>query len=67
MAAKLSREAIAKRRYRQGLRTFRVAADRADLVELLTEAGVVVGINADTSDISDALTRLVEQWNAGKK
>jgi hypothetical protein len=66
MTAKISRGAIAKRRYRAGLRTFRLSADRLDLLEMLGEAGVCIGINPDARAVGDGLTRLVELWNSGR-
>jgi hypothetical protein len=65
-AAQLARQAARKRAYRAGLRSFRLAADPVDLIELLGEAGVVVGVNPDARAVGDGLTRLVEMWNSGR-
>jgi hypothetical protein len=61
-----ARATVYKRRYRAGLRTFRLAADPVDVAEFLTEAGILVAANSDSQALGDCLTELVQRWHDGR-
>jgi hypothetical protein len=43
-----------------------LSADPQDLLEMLGECGIVVGVNADSRAVSEGLTRLIEAWHSGR-
>jgi hypothetical protein len=69
-AAQLAHQAARKRAYRarirDGLAVFRVTADALDIAELLAEAGVLVGVNADAEALGAGLSDLVRLWQEGR-